>query len=110
MTRKQFAEWIAALRSGEYKQGRGKLRTDDKCYCCLGVYADIVDPENKTDWKGDFYLSKSLVESFYSDHGSHKDKDERPSLVHLNDDERQTFSEIADILEANPEDYVIFSD
>src|ERR1700722_19140718 len=32
------AKWVAALRSGEYKQGDGKLhnRTDDS-YCCLGV-------------------------------------------------------------------------
>lgn len=30
------ARWIAALRSGEYKQGQSSL-FDGKGYCCLGV-------------------------------------------------------------------------
>lgn len=30
------ADWVAALRSGEYKQGQGTLRRGDK-FCCLGV-------------------------------------------------------------------------
>lgn len=35
-------EWIAALRSGEYKQGRnGFLRSSDDMYCCLGVLCEI---------------------------------------------------------------------
>jgi hypothetical protein len=37
-------KWTAALRSGEYKQGRGKLRNFDNTYCCLGVLCDIVRP------------------------------------------------------------------
>ncbi len=34
------AEWVAALRSGEYKQGINFLRQDDK-FCCLGVLCDL---------------------------------------------------------------------
>lgn len=34
------AKWIAALRSGEYKQGQSSL-FDGKGYCCLGVLATI---------------------------------------------------------------------
>lgn len=45
--------WLAALRSGEYKQTTGCLRRDEadeihaapKGYCCLGVLCDIVDPK-----------------------------------------------------------------
>lgn len=33
--------WLDALRSGEYKQGRGELRTADDEFCCLGVLCDI---------------------------------------------------------------------
>ena len=33
-------QWIAALRSGEYKQGRWALRTDSG-YCCFGVLCDL---------------------------------------------------------------------
>lgn len=41
--------WLRALRSGDYKQGRNWLRkksSDTDCYCCMGVYADIVEPKS----------------------------------------------------------------
>ena len=41
-------KWIAALESGEYKQGTGVLHRviDDKhSYCCLGVACEIVKDE-----------------------------------------------------------------
>lgn len=39
--KKEIAEkWVEALRSGKYKQTKGKLRTP-KGYCCLGVLCDI---------------------------------------------------------------------
>lgn len=31
------AQWVAALRSGEYVQGRKSLRSLDDEFCCLGV-------------------------------------------------------------------------
>lgn len=37
------AEWLAALRSGDYEQGAGFLRTDDNKYCCLGVLCAIAE-------------------------------------------------------------------
>ena len=36
-------KWVAALRSGDYKQGRGYLRTIDNEYCSLGVLCDLSD-------------------------------------------------------------------
>lgn len=33
-------EWLAALRSGEYPQDGGKLKTEEG-YCCLGVLCDV---------------------------------------------------------------------
>lgn len=42
------AAWIKALRSGDYKQGRNYLCSDDH-YCCLGVLCDLVAPD---DWTG----------------------------------------------------------
>ena len=38
-------EWINALRSGKYKQGRRKLRDGDY-FCCLGVLCDLVNKDN----------------------------------------------------------------
>jgi hypothetical protein len=34
-------QWVAALRSGEYQQGRNFLRTDEG-FCCLGVLCDLA--------------------------------------------------------------------
>ncbi len=35
------AKWVKALKSGDFKQGEGVLRSKDNCYCCLGVAAKI---------------------------------------------------------------------
>ena len=39
------ALWIAALRSGEYKQGKHQLRDGDS-FCCLGVLCNIHAQEH----------------------------------------------------------------
>ncbi len=31
------ARWVAALRSGEYKQATGVLRRGGKSFCCLAI-------------------------------------------------------------------------
>jgi hypothetical protein len=36
------AQWVAALRSGEYEQGKMRLRSADDKYCCLGVLCEIA--------------------------------------------------------------------
>lgn len=44
MTADQCDRWIKALRSGKYKQGKGRLCSPlngELSYCCLGVYAEI---------------------------------------------------------------------
>ncbi len=41
-------KWLAALRSGEYRQGRKYLRQQRKGqdrYCCLGVLCDLTAPK-----------------------------------------------------------------
>lgn len=46
--------WLDALRSGEYKQGRGVLRTPDDEYCCLGVLCDLHSKVTReADWEND---------------------------------------------------------
>jgi hypothetical protein len=44
------AKWVAALRSGEYKQGRGRLNRVDK-FCCLGVLCDLHAKESGGKWE-----------------------------------------------------------
>lgn len=47
------AKWIAALRSGQYKQGTGTLRTSNDKFCCLGVLADLHRKEVGGRWEWD---------------------------------------------------------
>lgn len=61
--------WVEALRSGEYKQGRGQLRFGNE-YCCLGVLCDLhseavggswVKPEPDILWLGSSYDGEESV-------------------------------------------------
>lgn len=38
-------KWVAALRSGEYKQGQNKLVNADGSFCCLGVLCELAHKE-----------------------------------------------------------------
>lgn len=35
-------QWVDALRSGEYAQGRARLRNNRDEFCCLGVLCDLA--------------------------------------------------------------------
>lgn len=42
-------QWVAALRSGDIVQGHGVLRSENDEFCCLGVLANIVNPNGWED-------------------------------------------------------------
>ena len=62
-------EWVRALRSGEYKQGHGELRTKDGKFCCLGVLCDLYSKKNNKPW---FLADRTIDEncSYYTIHGA----------------------------------------
>ena len=39
-------QWVAALRSGVYLQGRNFLNQNNELFCCLGVLSDMCAKEN----------------------------------------------------------------
>lgn len=48
------AEWLAALRSGEYKQCSGalkKISNTETTHCCLGVLCDLHAKKGLGDWQ-----------------------------------------------------------
>ena len=47
-------KWIGALRSGKYEQGSEKLRSVSG-YCCLGVLCDLYVKENNKEWNFNGY-------------------------------------------------------
>lgn len=45
--KKEIADkWVAALRSGDYKQGKSFLRDSRNNFCCLGVLCNIHAQDN----------------------------------------------------------------
>ena len=96
---------VVALRSGEYTQALGHLRTRDG-YCCLGVACDIYRKETgEGTWiqegatytflRYDTFLPHE-VEAWYGIWGIMLDAG---TMVNLNDDLRWNFDQIADELE-----------
>lgn len=60
-------KWIAALKSGEYKQGKGRLRNLDNTFCCLGVLCDLHSKETGnqfTESEGESYFHYMYHSSF----------------------------------------------
>lgn len=79
--------WVAALRSGRYRQIRGSFSSLHG-FCCLGVADDLTPPGEET-YEQHFQISMQG----------------RQRLVTLNDGLCLSFSEIADELEAAPKKY-----
>lgn len=107
-------EWLEALRSGEYQQGKNMLRNDDDTFCCLGVLCDIYSKkenipwENETDEERKFFTIEgeggvlSLSVSKWAGFGTYSSTlllSDGHSLVGLNDVEDYTFAQIADVIE-----------
>lgn len=93
-----IAEWIEALRSGKYKQGTGRLRSNDDCYCCLGVLCEVagIKAEHGCDgweYEGRFGSLPPSLWSLFPD-GVVK------RLVDMNDIQLKGFNEIADYLDS----------
>lgn len=89
--RANVARWIQALRSGEYPQTTGTL-TRDGAFCCLGVYCEAV--ERIPIIELDHWEMPPPESNIPLNH------DTKQFFTALNDSERLSFEEIADIAEA----------
>lgn len=61
-------DWLKALRSGKYKQGRHALRNyneEGSDYCCLGVLCDVLDPSGWIPEKNTHKFAKKNERVFY---------------------------------------------
>jgi hypothetical protein len=102
-------EWVAALRSGQYKQGKGLLRDKNDNFCCLGVLCEILAQKGKIP-------SAELKLSFESDIYAYDGRwkflpnsvevltrvGETNELMRMNDS-GESFDKIADYIESEPE-------
>jgi len=53
-------KWVDALRSGEYKQGKGQLRLYDVSFCCLGVLCNLAMKEGLAKWENNSFLDQEF--------------------------------------------------
>lgn len=99
MDAKLKEDWIAALRSGRYRQGQGWLEHSGK-NCCLGVLLKIKGVDMSA-WSP----SQRMVSVLPKAHRSGLDKGAMLALAKRNDgvcgERKHTFPEIADYIEAN---------
>ena len=109
--------WVAALRSGKYRQAKGALKKRNGAHCCLGVLCDLYSKEKKDlsfVWEGDEYYFDNRTDApsmsvrkwagldsndeavFTSVTGPNGRK---LSLIDLNDEQGYTFEQIAEVIE-----------
>lgn len=114
--------WVAALRSGEYSQGHGQLKTACNEYCCLGVLADLAIKNNwfptlNVEWRKtskpnkqeSYVLSVNDKQLYGSLHFPLIDElnlsnDFQDILVDMNDINYCSFDKIANYIETNLKD------
>ncbi len=105
-------QWVTALRSGEYKQGKSCMMYFEKNiphYCCLGVLNDLAFKAGATkdDGIGLSFLTEEVVS--WSGLKACSPSVNEVSLVFLNDKSigtgEEIFRHIADLLEATPDDW-----
>lgn len=93
--------WLAALRSGKYKQGKWNLRSEglgeEPHFCCLGVLCEAT---------GATYKACEAVKKVYDDCGLLVNYGGIPQyeverLWTMNDRDGMPFEEIADWIEEN---------
>jgi hypothetical protein len=114
--------WVQALRSGDYTQSTGRLRTEGG-FCCLGVLCDLaVDagigkwndelrfetpyesnpydlPPAVSTWAGGKVSGRELTAEHVSAAVDGENILVADLLVGFNDDHKFTFNQIADLIE-----------
>ena len=109
-------KWVAALRSGNYLQTKGKLR-GKRGFCCLGVACDVYSKETgEGEWSmgahtrtsysfgvDGIYIKDHLPQEVVEWFGlSTKDGGWRHSSLSMRNDTGSSFNKIADIIESEP--------
>lgn len=121
--------WTTALRSSEFQQGCGALRTIENgvCLdCCLGVLCELYRREHpeSSEWESDYGSTTFTVKTLDLPAGYESNEETLPQAVWVwaglddddpdlardgqsrcasswNDDIQASFTEIADMIEAN---------
>lgn len=119
------AQWVAALRSGEYQQGKHVLHNvDENTYCCLGVLCDLavkaeVITDDETVYNGVIFgpatkfgsqdekaladgitvLPREVMDWAGLDEENPWAENEEHQLAEMNDDHGYSFEDLAHVIE-----------
>ena len=101
MNKELLKRWVAALRSGEYKQGAEYLRQYDEngnavAFCCLGVLQSIEPRIKQMEGSDEELLDPVSLKEFLGVYGNEGFVQAHYALMN---DRGVPFSEIADRLE-----------
>jgi hypothetical protein len=109
MLNENAKKWVAALRSGEYKQTRGQLVNDEGTgHCCLGVACEVFLKEPchtlNDSWRerGALYGAAEPVRLWLGLRDEGGDFDTGGSSLAVENDTGKSFAEIADLIESEP--------
>lgn len=100
-------EWIAALRSDEFKQTTGQLKTDSG-FCCLGVLCELYRRKHGGEWalsntfENHSAVIPYAVKAWAGLRSCNPDvlvDGDQIGLAHVNDVLKYPFSKIADLIE-----------
>jgi hypothetical protein len=104
INKEELRVWIAALRSGKYSQTRGRLQNENG-YCCLGVACKVLIPIEKQILSSTGFLVGGMPKhqqdapEWLNQIDDDVKQKKGQSLTELNDYNKFTFSQIADLLE-----------
>jgi len=102
MNKEVKIKWLAALRSGEYKQTIEELQNLEG-YCCLGVLCRLAKEDGVNVDVHENIITGGELEDQVNviDWSGLKDVSEVQNLIRMNDEEFADFKEIADHIEEN---------
>lgn len=107
-------KWVEALRSGEFEQARCVLREKDR-FCCLGVACELYRREtgqgewdDESHFLGDAHTLPYTVRDWLglrSEVGGYSavTPSGEKNLADDHNDKGETFAQIADLIESEPE-------
>src|SRR4051812_646937 len=100
MDQKLKTEWVAALRSGKYVQGRRQLETPSGANCCLGVLCRVAKVEFNPLALSFFYEGYPMGVELSIEFAAHcgVSSVDEAHLIAMNDT-GNTFEQIADYIE-----------
>lgn len=98
-------KWLAALRSGEYKQGKHFLvdhnaENNETTHCCLGVLCEVAGSRRLPSVDG-YMVNYVVCTEELADYAFGLTLKIQKYLMSMNDNQGKSFNEIADWIEEN---------